>query len=1640
MSGVKDKCVALLVALLMLAVAAQAQYANDWINYNQTYFKIPVSKDGVYKLSYSDLLNAGFPVNAVDPRFIQLYHRGKEQAIYVKGQADAVFNSTDYIQFYGKKNDGTLDSLLYRPASAQPHKYHNLYSDTTAYFLTYTLSPPRGMRMDSVQLVNVGNLPAQSYQYAQRLLVLSSNYMGGYTAADVTQATYFDVGEGWSGQQLQQGGTVDYVIDSVYNGVPAAGNPQIEIQLMGLDNITHGVSVLVGSGLRTLANISFTGFSTYTIKADLNWSDVASDGTVHVRIAAQSATTNRYQVSTNYIKVTFPQSFDFANQKKKAFTLEVNPGGQSFVSITNAGTGMQLWDVTDATNIVRIQPSVSGSTVSSVIPGTSVAKKLLAFTSVITPKIMRISFRQIDPTASNYIIISHKVLMKPALTYGDVVKAFAGYRASAAGGKYDTLVVTVDQLYNQFNYGELSPAAIYAFMKWMVEKGSPKYLLLLGKGKDVFSFSPYRNIALQANEKYDYVPSAGFPGGDIAFTAGLKGTTFDPAVATGRLPASTPLQIANYLNKVIELESKPMQPWAKELLHLSGGFHDATELATFRSYVDGFKAIAEGIYLGGNVTTKSKTDIGLEKIDAEENINKGTNLVTFFGHSSSSVTDIDIGFVTDPALSYSNAGKYPVFLINGCNSGTVFTDQVTFGEDWIMAAGKGARNFIASTSFSFEIITRNYSTEFYQVAFADSAYIKKGIGEIQREAVKRFLANYGENVYTQAIAQQMLLTGDPALKLFGTAVPDYAVDNGAISLTSLDNAPVTSLSTSFALKIIVKNLGAVNTNLFRLRVIRTFNDNTTKTYDSLYAPVYYTDTLLFKIKNENGVSGFGNNLFTVVVNPLGEIKEVSQSNNSATLSYFIPSNGTLNLYPPPFGIVSSTAVNFLFQDSNLMGSQRNFQFQLDTVKTFTSPFLTTATVSGKVLAKKSLTLLSTDSTVYYWRTKPVKQSATDSADWMTSSFVYINQSPEGWAQTKFEQITSDSIGGLSQNALSRTFDYLQSQSTIDVKSIGASSGSPYTNASIKVDGIEYNLIIQGLQCRQNTINLMAFDKSSLVPYPGISFSYNDLRSCGRMPKVINSFSYTEVETGNGDDLMQYVDNIGASDSVVVFSIGNPGYSLWSSNVLNKMGNLGIAASQITSLQDGEPVIIFARKGAPAGTATVYRSATTPAVNQDLSVSKKITGKFSSAKIKSVSIGPARKWIKFVPQVTDVQATDVAEFTIYGADLKGNQHVIASHVKTALDLSFVDPAVYPVLRVELSMEDAINLSPVKLRHWFVFFESVADGLLYYEGPAEAQTVQEGEVFTGKYGFVNISGKSFTDSLQVKSTLASSANVSSNQFKIKAPAPGDTTKFALTVNTVGKVGTNDVTVFVNPRVQPEQYYENNVIDLAGYLKVNADHSAPALVVTVDGRYLRNGDFVSPSPAIRIRIHDENKFYFVTDTTKLTVLLSYPCATETCAFTRINFSRNDVTWSPATASSDFEFSFSPQQLAEGTYTLQVIAWDASGNRSGATPYEISFAVKEATTLALSSVYPNPSHDYFNFGFVLSGNVLPDDFSLQIFSAEGKLLQDFSKADVSGFVIGTNVLTWRASGESGLLIYRLTVRANGKSVTQSGKLSLIR
>ena len=230
------------------------------------------------------------------------------------------------------------------------------------------------------------------------------------------------------------------------------------------------------------------------------------------------------------------------------------------------------------------------------------------------------------------------------------------------------------------------------------------------------------------------------------------------------------------------------------------------------------------------------------------------------------------------------------------------------------------------------------------------------------------------------------------------------------------------------------------------------------------------------------------------------------------------------------------------------------------------------------------------------------------------------------------------------------------------------------------------------------------------------------------------------------------------------------------------------------------------------------------------------------------------------------------------------------------------------------------------------------------------------------------------------------------------------------------------------------------------MNADSLAPVLDVTIDGRYVANGDFVSPNPIILMKINDENPYLFKTDTTGISVILTYPCAVPDCPAQQVYFTRKDIQWFAATATSPFRVEFKPQNLMEGEYELFVQAADATGNKSGQEPYRVTFQVRNETSLTFQSVFPNPSSNAFYFNFVLTGNALPDEFDLQFYTMEGGSLQHLDLGAMNDFHVGTNQLIWQpkdSGGNSlpaGLYLYRLRIGAKGKAYSQIGKLILMR
>ncbi len=1640
-------------------LACFAQYSNSWVTHNQQYYKISVATTGIYRLTYDQLQQAGVPVNSIDPRLIQIFRRGQEQAIYFKHNqlpADNKFDNGEYLEFYGEKNDGEMDSKLYQPASAQPHKYYNLYSDTAAYFLTVNPLPVQGKRMEMFDEVNSSNIAKETFHTSEQLRVYAQEYSPGEIRDTYVTQSFFDSGEGWTGSTICtiNGGCIeqrDYAIDQLTNPIASQPPPQLEIQLTGRDFLQHQVEIYAGPSVAELELISTKNFNNYETPVyteGLQWSHIGSDGRVIIRVKALGVGGIRDRLSVAYIKVIYAQGFNLNSSTSRYFSLRQSAGNGSrgYIELENAPSTTRVWDITDKNEIVQIGTHTSGSLITAVVPNTTSVRKLYASSTFMVPQVAQIKpvmFREFN-AAAQFIIVTHRSLKQPAVGYADPIKAFAEYRASEQGGGYDTLSVTVDQLYDQFNYGETSPVGIYEFMRYMIGTGNPQYLFLIGKGRDV-SAAMYRRT-LSSTESRDLVPPAGSPGSDIPFTAGMSGDPYVPAVATGRLTANTPQQVADYLNKVKETEAAPYNDLSrKSLLHLSGG-KEVAQLILFREYMDGFADIAQGNYLGGTVATVGKRGVtDVETINVSDQINAGVNLVTFFGHSAPNVTDIDIGFVDDPKLDYHNQGKYPAFLVNGCNAGEYFNDGESFGENWTLEANRGARNFIANSSFGFELVLRAYSTYFYQVAFADSVFLSKGIGDVQREVAHRIMNDFGneKSVFTAQI-QQMVLLGDPSLRLFAPTKPDYATSDPLIDVVSFDGKPIHALTDSIQLQVITDNFGRSTNRPLIVKVVHTINDAVTE-YNVDFPGVLYRDTLKFTIVRGAG-NFYGNNKIEVFLDPDNDIEELVETNNKGQWSRFILFNGTQNLQPPNFGIVNTTSVDVLFQDTDVLSGEKTYQVQIDTTRKFNSQFLQTKTLTGKVLLKSDFDLLDDDSTVYYWRSKPTDKTDDEAA---ITSFTYINNGPEGWTQMAFDQLTENIWDGLVPDEEKRKFNFEPTSVSFTLRIFGDENTEPGLTPSLIINNSEYYYSPQSSTCRNNTINLVAFDRSSVVPYTAVPFDFSNSggRACGRQPQVINSFTAAEVDTGNDDDLIQYIDNMNVSDSVLLFTVGDPGFASWSDAVILKLEEIGITEDDLNSFQPGEPIIILARKTLAHTPATIIRSGDPNPQEQQLQVSEDITGYRSSGSIQSVVIGPALAWHNMWPSFKRIETSDEASVDVYLIDKLGNETLLSLQQQTALGLETVDALQYPFMRLIYHTKDEDNLTPAVLRHWLVAFDPAPDGILLPGSVIEPVSLPEGTTHTTDFAFVNISKIDFVDSLaSVFSILNKNTRTKETiEFNIKGPAAGDTVRFSKTISTVGKVGLNDLSAAVNTGFVPEQYLQNNSIELSSYLEVLKDQRNPILEVTIDGRFITNGDFVSANPEIRVTLHDDNQLLKLTDPSSLSLLFTSPCGADECPATQISYTQEDVAWS-ISESGDLVVVFTPKDLQEGEYKLSAMGTDASGNKSGVTRYEVSFVVDPEPGMIFYPPYPNPSAVGFYFDFAAAGETAPDSFVLQIINRSGQDVARFTQENSPPLRVGNNQLRWTgldAQGNrlsDGLYFYQLTVRTGGNEYRNSGRILIIR
>ncbi len=859
-----------------LLLNAQNRFGNEWIRPSQKYLKFSVNQAGIYRVSYEDIKAADASFLQTKPANWQLFFRGQEVAIRVVGQQDGVFDAQDYVEFYGVGNDGSQDSLLYRPQQ-RLHPYQTLFSDKTAFFLTSnpTLA---GKRMPELNTSAQGLSPL-TFHVEETVQAFTSEYtLNNLKGIEpYLQQSYFEPGEGWSGHTLTAD-SVGIVQIKLPGRALVTWPVALEGMVNGRDNSFHQIQVQADATTSTALTLApFQGFLSQTFQATINPTTIQNDQLILQFKTEKNGFTNNFSIT--YVKVSYPQTLDMSGQTSKVFHLPSNSGLTALLAVKNVPASAVAYDITDNVNCRYLAAqTIDGQTQIVVNEATQKRDILLTNRTSKPLAIQAISFQMLLPKTADYLIITHSLLKQSAVTY-------ATYRASVAGGGYKPFIVEADSLYDQFNYGEKSPLALRRFADFALVNTAVKNLLLIGRANSY----PY---AIKTTTD-DLVPTVGYPGSDILLTSGLGGYSLNtPSIPTGRINTESNDQVIAYLEKVKQIEqSTPNGLWRKHIVHISGG-KTAAEASGLRQALTGLGNIYTNGLLGGQISSFSKnTTDEVEQINISPLVNDGVSLITFFGHAGPAITDMNFGFASPPENGFRNQ-FYPLMIFNGCGVGEIFSNFKTLSTDWLLAPQKGAAIVLAHTYYSYEGPTTRYLTKLYTDLFADATTLGTPFGKVQQQ-LNMALEKEGESPYDVSVMLQMLLQGDPAVSLYPLPNPDFSVDTKGIYIQSKVVGSTIKNSDSIRVVIPIANLGKFvagqSISLTLNKTISGVSTGNVLRFDSFR----YRDTLVYTMAKDERLQKID-----VIIDADNQIVELSKTNNKATLEIDWTQAQSSTTYPP----------------------------------------------------------------------------------------------------------------------------------------------------------------------------------------------------------------------------------------------------------------------------------------------------------------------------------------------------------------------------------------------------------------------------------------------------------------------------------------------------------------------------------------------------------------------------------------------------------------------------------------------------------------------------------------------------------------------------------------------------------------------
>ncbi|MEX1139739.1 MAG: C25 family cysteine peptidase [Bacteroidota bacterium] len=1544
----------------------------DWFTPGGEYLKISVARDGIVHVPF-ELVQAIVPAG-LDPRLFDLFYKGESVPFRVIGEDDGIFAMGDTLELWGIR---LLDSAGQRDE----------YSDTSVYWLSLS---GVGTKRTQTDTVTAGTPDLTLTKTAQRIrLEKDSIYFFGDFGLPANNQTEVVTGEGWYWRRLFAGQSTTFALNS--RNFFLSGSPNFLIRgrfhspVLNAATPNHNIEISLNNTV--LGTIQFPG-NTDTVFTMIAPSSLFVEGAngIRIRSIATAATVNEIYIDwleTDLLKnltadedtlfvipdeglpgqTALFQLGGFSQSDVSAYRIDSSSGmDKQFLGAISGTPGNYSITFSDTLMSGRYYVAMTGGKKRS--PDILTAKTIGNLRS--------------PGLGADYLVITGTSLKPEA-------ERLAQYRGQRRGWR--THVALIEDIYDEFNFGHVNPAALRSFIRatdslWIPPQ--PAVVVLFGDANWDFK----DNLR---SGKPNIVPSYGNPVSDSWFVESPD-VPYLPQKQIGRIPAATSSAANDFVDMLMAYEAGGLSLWNKTFMFMASGFN-ATETTRFLEFSDQLLDTLMSDPIGGRASRLYKTVTNVVEFEQTEEVKRmlddGAVWINFYGHAG---TEFWGNGISSAAQLENGEGKR--HLVSDISCSTVrFAEPLvdSFGERLLKAQAGGAVGYLGSSGFGYESPLRILANRLFQSVSRDTVR-EPGVLHL-RAKITLWQSGSGSMVSQQALRQFSFL-GDPSMELAIGRRPDVALDHETITI---DPEIPSEADDAVVVRVPVSNFGLVEQDSLLIRWTHTLENDLPELYD-IQVPFPRTrDTVTFSAPSfRRG----GSHTLQILADPLNAVTEESESNNEALKLFFVTSGLLQLINPLPSSAVHPDSVVFVVQNPNIpLTSAHRLNIEIDTSDSFTSPSKVSASdiVPGFLTTSWQIppNVLS-DSSHYFWRAR--MYAGMDSTDWVLSWFATSVGTHPQWTQAHdrmFQRNTLSEIRVLDGIGLQRR------NVPVEVLSTGFNYGN---DVAVHVDGENVSM---GFTNRGYNVAVM-----------------------NQFSGVVESFAAFDILEGvDTVALAVYLESI-PDGRIVLAAISDEGADNKTERINRAFESIG--SSRIRSVTFRASWAIVGRKSAPIGSVPEELQASGIAIT----IRDTIDAASISGSVLTESIGPAERWSGLSWEIDTLDG-----FT------HASVHLIRTFVTGVVDtLSDVDPTVGPIssilpddvksirLRATLGADSA-GFTPT-LRRWSARFDPPAELTLNSQTVSlDLDSVLEGESVTVAGNIHNI-GPSPAESVVVAFSILGSTGYSEiSRTVILSIAPRGSASFIPSVvPTGGRPLNSAVLVFIDPdKNQRERFITNNAISLP--ITILRDTTSPLFDVHFDGVRILDQDYVRPEPEIRIGIRDNSPLP-ITDPNSVVLRLNNR---------RIALGLEpDSLFETLSGSEKARVTFRPT-LAKGNHLLSVQVLDASGNPADSMEYEIRFKVETDLRLLQVFNFPNPFSSETAFTFHLTGLGIPDEVSLRIYTIAGRMVYE-RKLFPGEVNIGFNRISWDGRDQNGdavangVYFYKLSAVQNGKKVEVVEKMARVR